>query len=66
MRLLTAEEKKQRGCMYCKKVVRKRSTGWRGVRFVCPYAKCPYEVLDKYDAYEKYMKSEDSKIEGLC
>ena len=28
----------------------------------CPHDECPYKVLDKYETYEDYMKSEDSKI----
>lgn len=31
-------------------------------RTLCPYTECPYKVLDKYDTYEDYLKSEDSEI----
>lgn len=29
----------------------------------CPHDKCPYRVLDKYETYDDYMESEDSKID---
>jgi hypothetical protein len=28
----------------------------------CPFDKCPYEILDKYNSYEEFLKSEDSMI----
>jgi hypothetical protein len=28
----------------------------------CPFAECPFQVLDKYRTYEEFMASEDSKI----
>jgi hypothetical protein len=28
----------------------------------CPHDECSYHVLDKYDTYEEFMASEDSKI----
>jgi hypothetical protein len=28
----------------------------------CPFDECPFEVLDKYNSYEEFMESEDSKI----
>ena len=31
-------------------------------RIACPYDECPHTVLDKYETYEQYMASEDSKI----
>jgi hypothetical protein len=30
---------------------------------MCPHRKCPFAVLDKYEDYEDYMKSKDSKID---
>ena len=36
-----------------------------GVSTNCPYDECPYHVLDKYETYEEYVESEDSKIEAL-
>ena len=59
-RLLTSFEKKQRGCSYCLHVDVVRLSC--GIRNVCPYAECPYEVLEKYRTYEDYMASEDSLI----
>ena len=31
-------------------------------RLTCPFEECIYCVLDKYDTYEEFMASEDSKI----
>jgi hypothetical protein len=28
----------------------------------CPFDECPFSVLDKYNSYEEFMASEDSKI----
>jgi len=28
----------------------------------CPYSECPYKVLDKYESYDEFLESEDSKI----
>jgi hypothetical protein len=33
------------------------------MRVKCPHEECPYEVLDKYETYEDYLKSKDSKID---
>jgi hypothetical protein len=41
---------------------RKYSAHGGGIRTTCPHAKCPYTVLDKYDTYEAFMESDDSKI----
>lgn len=65
MRVLAKAEKSKRGCVYCKKVAKMRPSLGRGIRLACPYEECPYRVLDKYDAYGEYMKSKDSKIDGL-
>ena len=60
MRILPIYEKKQRGCQYCADFETER-IGSR-IRGVCPFEECPYHVLDKYESYEAYMASEDSKI----
>lgn len=60
MRKVLGCEKKQRGCQYCADMKLGRFDGES--RTCCPFAKCPYHVLDKYDSYEEFMASEDSKI----
>jgi hypothetical protein len=30
---------------------------------MCPHEICPYAVLDKYDTYEEFLKSKDSKVD---
>ena len=59
-RTLTLGEKKQRGCVYCKHVEHGKYGGCN--RLFCPFDRCPYKVLDKYETYEEFMASEDSKI----
>ncbi len=60
LRIVPCYEKKQRGCHYCNhmKVARTNNT----TRVHCPFEECPYTVLDKYNTYEEFMASEDSKI----
>lgn len=60
MRVIRMAENKQRGCNYCKDVIQ-RNKGYV-TQTSCPHDKCPYKVLDKYETYEDYMKSEDSRI----
>lgn len=63
MRLVPAHEKKKRGCLYCANVEIVRTGGRKkDSRTACPFDECPYKVLDKYESYEEFMKSEDSKI----
>lgn len=62
MRTITAEEKTKRGCFWCADVASGKVRGDKRKRKLCPYTTCPYTVLDKYDTYEDYMKSKDSKI----
>lgn len=50
---------RKRGCQDCAHVGRKAS-GWLGKG--CPYKECPYKVLDKYNTYEEYLASDESKI----
>ncbi len=60
MRVLTLYEKKKHGCPYCLNVTTLRAGG--EIRNACPFDKCQYPVLDKYESYEDFMASEDSKI----
>ena len=60
MRIVPGYEKKQRGCPYCKHMNVKNFSGV--TRTACPFMNCPYDVLDKYNTYEEFMASEDSKI----
>lgn len=60
MRVLTLYEKKKHGCPYCLNVTTLRAGG--EIRNACPFDKCQYPVLDKYESYEQFMASEDSKI----
>ena len=59
-RFVSLYEKKQRGCLYCIHSTRKMKRGEN--RTACPFEECPYSVLDKYNSYEEFMASEDSKI----
>ena len=34
----------------------------RRMMTACPWDKCPFTVLDKYNTYEEFMASDDSKI----
>lgn len=60
MRDVSLREKMKRGCQCCKDMVAIP----RGMtsRTSCPFDECPYHVLDKYESYEEFMASEDSKI----
>lgn len=59
-RKVLGSEKKQRGCQYCADMKLGKFDGES--RTCCPFAVCPYHVLDKYKTYEEFMDSEDSKI----
>lgn len=61
VRFLKAYEKKQRGCAYCldMSVLHDESDK---PHFTCKHDKCPYTVLDKYETYDEFLASEDSKI----
>jgi hypothetical protein len=59
-RPIPSYEKKQRGCKYCNDV--QMIAFSKETRTVCPFDECPYAVLDKYNTYEEFMESEDSKI----
>lgn len=60
MRVLSAQEKKQRGCCCCANVGKTQVKGQ--ARTVCPFTECAYSVLDKYESYEAFMESDDCKI----
>ena len=59
-RVLHLYERTQYGCAYCQNVQHVKHGGCN--RLACPFRKCPYKVLEKYDTYEEFMKSEDCKI----
>jgi hypothetical protein len=59
-RIIQYYENRQRGCQYCLHVTEVRYGG--KYRNACPLAECPYEILEKYNSYEEFMASEDSKI----
>ena len=59
-RLVPLYEKKQHGCQYCQNM--QTENFGQGLRTACPFEECPYTVLDKYNTYEEFMASEDSKI----
>ena len=60
MRVVLKREMKQRGCLYCTEVILKKH-GY-ATQSSCPHNECPFKVLEKYDTYEDYMASEDSRI----
>lgn len=57
MRKLYAGEIEQRGCHYCEK--RQLRWDYRGgyYRSNCPYQRCPYRILDKFNTYEEFIKN---------
>lgn len=60
MRVIPLHENRKRGCNYCFHVG--RIYGKADTRIACPFDECPYKVLDKYESYEEFMASEDSRI----
>lgn len=64
MTLLTSCEHEKRGCYYCKDITRAQY-GQRDVRLYCIHDECPYRVLDKYETYQDYLNSPDSRIDAL-
>lgn len=60
MRVIHMHENKKRGCLFCNDVIT-RKHGY-ATQTSCPYDECPYKVLDKYESYEDFMASEDSRI----
>lgn len=61
VRFLKKFEKKQRGCAYCldMSVVHDE---YDKPHFSCKNSKCPYTILDKYETYDEFLASEDSRI----
>ena len=65
-RILESDEKKKRGCVYCNDLIKEK--GKMEERYYditiskCPFEECPYHELDKYNTYNDYLKSEDSKL----
>ena len=59
-RIMPMYDSKQRGCKYCLHVSSARCRGQN--QTACPFGECPFVVLDKYNTYEEFMASEDSKI----
>lgn len=61
VRLLKKFEKKQRGCDFCLD-----HRVWKDdadkPHFACIHNECPYKVLDKYETYDEFLASEDSRI----
>lgn len=61
MRQLTLRERKQRGCAYCLDMAIITDDKDKQ-HMMCAHGECPNKVLDKFESYEEYMESEDSKI----
>lgn len=61
VRKQTKAEIIKRGCEWCTDRKRARSTDGV-VRYGCIYSKCPYTILDKYETYDEFLDSDDSKI----
>jgi hypothetical protein len=58
MRKIHREEQRKRGCFYCAdKVTAHVSEDGKDIKTHCPHDKCPYEVLDRYESYEDYLKA---------
>jgi hypothetical protein len=51
----------KRGCEWCTDRKRARSTDGV-VRYGCIHSKCPYTILDKYETYDEFLDSDDSRI----
>lgn len=64
MRYVTECNPEKRGCYYCTQI-KLMSAGKGFPRLYCIHDECPYRVLDKYDTYEDFCKSPDSKIDAL-
>lgn len=56
MRCLKRHEIDHRGCLICADMQSK------GAHLKCQHDECPYKVLDKYESYDEFFASEDSKI----
>lgn len=56
MRYVSMKERQKRGCLECYDR-RMRSKG-----ISCPYDRCPYRELDKYDNYEDFIQEKECII----
>lgn len=59
MNPLAQEVIRKRGCIYCADVVVIEEDEWtleKG-QCCCPYDKCPYKVLNKYNSYTAYLRA---------
>lgn len=65
MKYLSECEPEKRGCYYHCTDTRLISVGKGNFRRYCIHEKCPYRILDKYETYEDYLKSPDSRIDAL-
>ena len=65
IRKLRKAEAVQRGCYFCEHKVNKWDNSRGCNRSCCPFEKCPYGVLDKYDTYDDFVESEDCKRQFL-
>ena len=52
---------KQRGCDYCLDYTKARDVEGKP-HHSCTHKACPYTVLDKYETYDEFLASEESKI----
>ena len=52
---------KKRGCDFCADMVKARDEQGK-LHKACTHDKRPYKVLDKYETYDEFLKSEDSRI----
>ena len=62
MRILSTQEKIQRGCAYCAYIQMEEVN--EVVKKVCPYDECPYHELDEFDTYSEYLKKRREKDVG--
>lgn len=65
MKLLDKKEMKQRGCIHCTEMKRKKYKSCVENFNFCKYSQCPFHELDGYKDYRDYLDSEESKIPNL-
>lgn len=61
MRYLKKHTIKKRGCDFCLDMAVTKGEDKKPHK-TCMHDTCPYKVLDKYETYEEFMQSEDSRI----
>lgn len=73
MRVIKETEARKRGCDACKHVKSSASIHQAKdekrtdcSRFACPYAKCPYTELDKFETFEEYVASLAEEVLNFC